>query len=367
VGWDDPGCVSVHELRDDPGAYPWWPGGAIFCGIHGQYAYYKQAPDWVPPPPAPPPPPPPPGPPPPADCTPSSQILADPSAYPWWPDDAFYCGWFNGEAYYKQLAGVGGVLPPPAEDLDPWAGELGDAPTDQQNDDWDDDYDQETSGLQTFAMFSGHPAPGTIIGTPGCGTHSPPASCSLHSLSVAAGCAAGDAPCNWQSCNAVDMWLFPGTAIVAPGKGHVSAQYGYGLMDGGGGRFAGYRLHFQLDSGALLFMTHMRELHARPGARLNKGGLLGWSGIANGVPHLHLGASIPYRPIDYARKCVDFARHRRRRPPHFEPGPPPDFFADGIEQVKARWHDLQYAYGRDRHAANVALRDLADRVGGEVR
>lgn len=168
--------------------------------------------------------------------------------------------------------------------------EAGVEPTDADYQGWQFDQDTVYDGTRQVADASaaaGHPAPGTVIGEPYQGTHS-----------VASNQAAGSD--NWQSENAVDVWLFPGTPILAVRDGVISpGGYGYGLM-ASTGRFAGSRLHLVSDAGPIFFYTHMRSLKAAKGARVKQGDVLGYSGIANGVPHLHFAVNPPYKPDVFA-------------------------------------------------------------------
>lgn len=143
--------------------------------------------------------------------------------------------------------------------------------------------------------------PGELIGRPGQGTHS-----------------RSERPNNWQSDEAVDVWLYAGTRIEAVRAGVVSRRYGYGLM-AAGGRFAGYRLHVEHPSGMVSFYHHLRTLVAKPGQRVAAGQLLGYSGIANGSPHLHFAVTPPYTPLAFYRDAFSL---RGREP--FRPAPAPE-------------------------------------------
>lgn len=174
--------------------------------------------------------------------------------------------------------------------------EAGDKPT-------DDDYmqfeiaalDYESGGRQL--QSAGANRPGQIIGYPYQGTHNP--------ANLPSGAR------NWQSENAIDIWLYPGTPVIAVKDGIVSTKYGYGLMDSGGGRFAGSRLHVEHAGGMVSFYTHLHELVAKRGSKVNKGDLLGYSGIANGVPHLHFAVNPPFSPLAFSTSCF---RLKGRKP-----------------------------------------------------
>jgi len=89
---------------------------------------------------------------------------------------------------------------------------------------------------------------------------------------------------NWESENAVDFSVPVGTPLYAIESGTVGSQIG---SLGQGGRFAGLRLHLQ-SAGNEWYYAHLSRLAVRAGQYVRKGQLLGWSGEANGVPHLHL-------------------------------------------------------------------------------
>lgn len=96
---------------------------------------------------------------------------------------------------------------------------------------------------------------------------------------------------NWQSDNAFDISVPVGTPIVAVGDGTICSGCGFGASTNDlSSRFAGARLTLAL-RGNQVFYTHLSRLARgiRPGVRVKRGQLLGYSGSANGVPHLHIG------------------------------------------------------------------------------
>jgi Peptidase family M23 len=113
---------------------------------------------------------------------------------------------------------------------------------------------------------------GAIIGVPGAGTHS-----------------FTSPPNNWQSDRAVDIAIAVGTPVLAVGNGHVCGGCGFGAFSSSlGSRFAGRRLTLQAlgDSWYYAHLTaYAPGIH--PGARVHAGQVLGFSGSANGVAHLH--------------------------------------------------------------------------------
>lgn len=110
------------------------------------------------------------------------------------------------------------------------------------------------------------PAQGDLIGTPYSGTHT-----------------LG----NWESDNAVDIAIPVGTPIYAVTDGVIGPKFG---SQGKGGRFAGLRLHL-ITRGNEFFYSHLSRFAPglKRGVRVKKGQLLGYSGEANGVAHLHFG------------------------------------------------------------------------------
>lgn len=96
----------------------------------------------------------------------------------------------------------------------------------------------------------------------------------------------------WEDWNAVDLGVPKGTAVYAVADGTIGPQFG--LLPGGNnkgvGRFAGLRLHLVTHDNEWYY-AHLSQIAGpviRPGAKVKSGDLLGWSGVANGVAHLHL-------------------------------------------------------------------------------
>lgn len=94
---------------------------------------------------------------------------------------------------------------------------------------------------------------------------------------------------NWESDNAYDLALPYGTPVYAVSSGTIGSKYGY--LDHQGpesqGRFAGKRLHL-VSRGNEFYYAHLSDIVVRPGQRVKAGQLLGFSGQASGVPHLHI-------------------------------------------------------------------------------
>lgn len=111
-------------------------------------------------------------------------------------------------------------------------------------------------------------APGKLIGGPGQGTHS-----------------YTSGPNNWQSDRAVDIRVPVGTPVYAPFAGVVDA-HSYGPLGSGDPRMAGLRINLH-GAGNSAYLAHLSKIIAAPGQRVRQGELLGYTGSANGVPHLH--------------------------------------------------------------------------------
>lgn len=105
---------------------------------------------------------------------------------------------------------------------------------------------------------------GKIIGTPYKGTHT-----------------LG----NWQSDNAIDVALRPGTPIRAVTDGVVVKAHGNPRDTG---RFGGIAVTIKGKHGGI-FYTHLSSSRVRAGQRVRRGQVIGGSGVANGVAHLHFG------------------------------------------------------------------------------
>lgn len=91
---------------------------------------------------------------------------------------------------------------------------------------------------------------------------------------------------NWESEDAVDIALPKGTPIYAPTSGVIGSQIG---SLGSGGRFAGLRVHLVGDGNELYF-AHLSKLAVKAGQHVQAGQVIGYSGEADGVAHLHLAS-----------------------------------------------------------------------------
>lgn len=104
---------------------------------------------------------------------------------------------------------------------------------------------------------------GTVIGRPYAGTHR-----------------LG----NWQSDRAVDIAVPVGTPVYAVESGTISKVVHH-PQDGG--RFAGDQV--TLTGRDSFFYTHLSSFVVKAGQKIKRGALIGYSGAANGVAHLHIG------------------------------------------------------------------------------
>jgi hypothetical protein len=108
---------------------------------------------------------------------------------------------------------------------------------------------------------------GKIIGTPGAGTHT-----------------LG----NWESDRAYDEALPVGTPIRAPFDGTIGSQFG--ALGSKSSRFSGLRMHV-VGKQNEAYLAHLSKIAPgiTPGSRVRRGQIIGYSGSANGVAHLHEG------------------------------------------------------------------------------
>jgi len=120
------------------------------------------------------------------------------------------------------------------------------------------------------------PATGKVIGTPYSGTHT-----------------LG----NWESDRALDVALPIGTPVRSPFGGVVGSQFG---SLGSSGRFQGLRLHVASPKNEW-YGAHLSRYAPgiKPGVRVRPGQVVGYSGSASGVAHLHeaLRSGNPYSLI----------------------------------------------------------------------
>jgi murein DD-endopeptidase MepM/ murein hydrolase activator NlpD len=92
---------------------------------------------------------------------------------------------------------------------------------------------------------------------------------------------------NWQSDNAVDVGVPSGTEVLAVADGEI-LRTGGSAPRRGSSVIGGYSVTLRTDSNRF-FYTHLIEVRVRAGQRVSAGHVLGASGFANDVDHLHLG------------------------------------------------------------------------------
>lgn len=92
---------------------------------------------------------------------------------------------------------------------------------------------------------------------------------------------------NWQSDNAVDIGVPAGTRVLAVDGGTV-VRVGGSAPRHGGGVIGGYSITLKTKSNAF-FYTHLLRNTVRAGQRVRAGQMIGRSGFANNVDHLHIG------------------------------------------------------------------------------
>jgi murein DD-endopeptidase MepM/ murein hydrolase activator NlpD len=128
----------------------------------------------------------------------------------------------------------------------------------------------EGVALASLSAFLSYPLGvlGSIIGRPYQGTHKPGAT----------------TPANWQSDNAVDVAVPVGTPVYAVAGGTIGPNVG--AFSSSSPYLAGQRLTLETPGNAFYY-AHLSKLAVRAGEKVNPGQLLGYSGAANGVAHLH--------------------------------------------------------------------------------
>lgn len=94
---------------------------------------------------------------------------------------------------------------------------------------------------------------------------------------------------NWESDRAVDIRTPVGTPVVAASDGVIGSQIG--ALGSSNPRMAGLRVHVDGPTDNFYY-AHLSALAPgiKPGAHVRAGEVIGYSGSANGTPHLHFAS-----------------------------------------------------------------------------
>lgn len=95
---------------------------------------------------------------------------------------------------------------------------------------------------------------------------------------------------NWQSDRALDLGVKFGTPVYAVADGVIGQRFG--ALNSRDPKMQGLRLNLEGTAQGNFYYAHLSRFAngIRPGARVRRGQLLGYTGRANGVDHLHIGA-----------------------------------------------------------------------------
>jgi murein DD-endopeptidase MepM/ murein hydrolase activator NlpD len=99
---------------------------------------------------------------------------------------------------------------------------------------------------------------------------------------------------NWESDNAVDIAVPTGTPVYAVADGTIGDQIG--SLDSTDPHLEGLRVHLVTGNNEFYY-AHLSQLVVQPGEHVQKGQLIGYSGEANGVQHLHFACKVG-SPVD---------------------------------------------------------------------
>ena len=102
---------------------------------------------------------------------------------------------------------------------------------------------------------------------------------------------------NWESDNALDIAAPMGTPVLAIHAGTIGSRIG--AIGSSDSALAGLRANLTGANGVSAYYAHLSRLVVRAGQRVVAGQVLGYSGAANGVEHLHFAVSPPNRPQTY--------------------------------------------------------------------
>lgn len=198
-----------------------------------------------------------------------------------------------------------------------------------------------------MAIDGKHPAPGTIIAVPTPADPNARWDHSSHKLP-------------WEKFNHCDVWLYPGTPIIANDGGTISPM-GRTLGRGpAGGPLVG--LHAYLVSHTSPFVYYYGGLRAISVHReqvVNKGDVIGYSGVLGGTPHLHFSLQRGFNPQEFVRGAYRLGAPkggRKPKPPGASSGggagvPPLGWGPDSTsgdnsslpDVIESAWHDFEFA------------------------
>jgi len=102
---------------------------------------------------------------------------------------------------------------------------------------------------------------------------------------------------NWQSDNAIDIKIPKGTPVYATHDGTIGPNIG--PFASTNPQLQGQRLTV-LWTGNAAYYAHLSKIVVRPGQQVKAGQLLGYSGVANGVAHLHFAVE-KGSPLDWVK------------------------------------------------------------------
>lgn len=101
---------------------------------------------------------------------------------------------------------------------------------------------------------------------------------------------------NWESDRAIDLNCAFGTPVLAIWDGVLNGPQG--PIYSSDPHLMGLRLHLRRADGAESYYAHLSRIDHPEGTHVKRGQVLGLSGSAAGVNHLHI-ATTPMRPDDY--------------------------------------------------------------------
>jgi murein DD-endopeptidase MepM/ murein hydrolase activator NlpD len=101
-----------------------------------------------------------------------------------------------------------------------------------------------------------------------------------------------DGTFQWQSCRAFDLSTPVGTPVLAIWDGVIGQRFG--PLSSTDPRFEGLRCYVEVPRGNQFYYAHLTGFAAgiAPGARVTSGQVIGFSGKANGAPHLHVACML---------------------------------------------------------------------------